>query len=144
LNRIADRFRRENELWDREHIDAWLAANHMEVGDFDLLMQSEARINDWLRSLSTALLPALIDQLRLTGEYSVLAERARDKSRCLANRVRGRPPDQQLVHWYFERRSGRPFPDDLGEFAREIGFATQAQFIDAIAGEYAYLVESAD
>lgn len=147
LRRAVDRFRQAFELWDRHSIDTWLAANDLALEQFDVLMHGEVRLNAWLHSLNSALLPAIVDQLRLTGEYSALAQRAHDKAIFLrANeklgKSRRRPSERQLIHWYFEERTKREIPDNIEEYARDLGFDTRTQFVDAVADEFVYVTES--
>jgi hypothetical protein len=47
-----------------------------------------------------------------------------------------------LRAWYFERRLGRPLPDDIDAAARELGFADRADLDRALRREWLYLTRS--
>jgi len=88
----------------------------------------------------------LLDELRLSGAYERLAERARQKKHVLArhgiNGTEGRasgPNPAELRLWFFEQRLGRPLPDDMDAFTRELGFAERADFDSALRREWLYL-----
>jgi hypothetical protein len=44
----------------------------------------------------------------------------------------------ELRLWYFARRVGRPMPEDLGAFVRELGFSDVADFDSALRREWLY------
>jgi hypothetical protein len=47
-------------------------------------------------------------------------------------------PPPALRAWYFERRLGRPLPDDIDAAARELGFADRADLDRALRREWLY------
>ncbi|MGO9420941.1 TfuA-like protein [Roseiarcus sp.] len=134
-------------LFTRADLDCWMARNDLDAVSMERLVADEAGLAV-LRDLSSgALEPFLIDELRLTGAFERLAERAREKSDVLAARFAGSagaPSGSQALAlrlWYFERRLGRPPPDDVEDFARRLGFADAADFDAALLRERLYLDE---
>ncbi len=92
---------------------------------------------------------ALLDELRLSGAYARLAERAlkKEEARRRAGSNRMAPARRQallsttLRLWYFEKRLGSPMPDDLDDFASRIGFEDVSAFDAAVYREWLYLNE---
>ena len=94
---------------------------------------------------SAALEPFLIEELRLSGAYERLVERARTKSDVFAAVPAGRagaPSASQALAlrlWYFEERLRLRLPEDAEDFARRLGFADTADFDAALLRERLYL-----
>ncbi len=109
------------------------------------LVVEETRLEIFRDRSRAALELHLFDELRLSGAYERLAERARRKSDVLAASsagVGGAPSGARIVAlrlWYFEHRLRRPLPDDVEDFARRLGFADAADFDAALLRERLYL-----
>lgn len=139
LRRCAEEFRTARELWDRERVDAWLAANELDVAGLDELIRDEARLARWTGGPDSASAEAaLIDHLRLSGEYPRLSARAKAKASTLAGADGPSPSARQLLRWHFETRRARAIPDDIDAHARRLGLVDAARFIDLLAREYRY------
>ncbi len=146
-----NRFRAERELFSRAALDRWLARNDLDATGFERLVEEEARIAALGRWAGPALGPHLLASLRASGDYPRLAGRARRKQRVLASLGLDDPDPQDagptpagLVLWYFERRLGRPVPDDIEAYAHGLGFAGLAEFHRALAREHLYLRATED
>ena len=132
-------------LFTRDDLDRWVARNDLDAVAMERLVADEAGFASLRDRSSAALEPWLIDALRLTGAYERLAERARRKSDALAAMSAGRaetPSASQALGlrlWFFERRLGRPLPDDVEDFGRRLGFADAADFDAALLRERLYL-----
>ena len=146
LDDTTNRFRMRHQLFTNAALDSWIAENEIDRGSFDRLMADEAR----LEALGSLVAPALYRQLwyelRRSGDFSCLSERARRKQRVLSalgleDPEPGGvgPPPPALRAWYFENRLGRPVPDDLDQFAHRLGFASRKDFDSALLREYLYL-----
>jgi hypothetical protein len=130
----------------RREIDAWVAANDVDLAAFEQLADDAARL-DRVAALAAPLLDrAMLDQLRSDGAYAQLAARARAKRDKLA--ARGRLDREladvgvtafELEAWYFERRLGRAIPDDVAAYAAALDFADVAAFHRMLLHEYLYL-----
>jgi hypothetical protein len=80
--------------------------------------------------------------LRLGGAYARLAARAQQKDEAVAalgrldagatEALRG--PALRL--WYFEKRLGRPAPDDIADYAARTGFADVSALDAAVYREW--------
>lgn len=135
----ANRFRRANGLLTREDVDAWLASNEMCIADFDVLMQTQASIDELLGTTQSGAETGLCEYLRVTGRYAALAQRAADKRQRLAAASSPSPPAEQLVAWYFEQRLKTAIPDDVARYAARMGFVDREAFVRALQREYEYL-----
>jgi hypothetical protein len=133
-------------LFTRAALDAWLSRNHLETASLERLIEDQARSEIAVGLSGSSLDSQLLDELRLSGAYERLAERARQKKDVLArhgmNGSEGRasgPNPAELRLWFFEQRLGRPLPDDMDAFTRELGFAERADFDSALHREWLYL-----
>ena len=145
----ATRFWRAQRVAGDDAKEDWLRANELDERRMSGLLDDEARVA-WIKSL--AALDAsgyIIDQLRVSGDYSRLISRARDKQRSLA--ARGLEDAgagdaglgaEGLLRWYFEDRLGRPVPDDLNDYCRMYGIESRAAFERALGREFCYINDS--
>jgi hypothetical protein len=132
-------------LYTRAELDRWMARNHLDAASLERLIEDQARIDAFTDLASASLEPILLDELRLSGAYERLVERARNKIAFLAARgidgEEGGPPGDDtpaLRLWFFERRLGLPMPDDVARFARELGFQNLSDFDRAVRRELLY------
>ena len=138
-------YRGHRGLFDRAALVAWLARNEMGLAEFEDLMADEIRIEAVSGLAGAALSEPLVAQLRLSGAYAELLERARRKHEVLqrAGVPKAGAGDTgltpiELVAWYFGRRLGRPVPEDLDGHLRQLGLSSRADFYRFLAREYLY------
>jgi hypothetical protein len=143
--RVLDRLRAEHGLFTRADLDRWLAANNFGSGRFEALLEDQARLEAISRLAEPSLRDRLLDDLRLHGDHARLARRAKDKQDRLRARGLDHPRPEDLgglaaavLPWYFERRLGRPLPDDLDAAARELGFESRLALQRALLREWLY------
>ncbi len=84
----ARRFRLAHALNSEERLQAWLADNDLEPQEFARLMREEAllrRMQDWARTqqFKRGSVRAVLDWLRITGEYPEWVRRAAETERIL-------------------------------------------------------------
>ncbi len=132
-------------LFARADLDRWMALNDLDAASLERLVADETGLRD-LRNRSRAWLERyVLDELRLSGAYERLAERARKKRDALGASEAsgaGAPSGARTVAlrlWYFEQRLRRSLPDDVEDFARRLGFADTADFDAAVLRERLYL-----
>ena len=134
-------------LFRRGDLDHWVASNDLDAAKLERLVAGETNLIRLRDRSSAALEPYILDQLRVTGAFERLANRARRKSDVLAGRPAGSvvaPSGSRAVAlrlWYFEQRLRLPLPDDLEDFARRLGFADASDFDAALLRERLYLAE---
>ena len=133
-------------LFARADLDRWMSANDLDAASMDRMIEDEARLESLRERFGRSIDSALLDELRLSGAYARLAERARKKEEALAalglSGYAGAAAGVRsagLRLWYFEKRLGRPMPEDVAGFARKIGFATLSAFEAAVYREWLYL-----
>lgn len=147
----ADTFRRERDLHEPAEARRWMADNDLTTEQTARLMRQEAQVR-WAWATTThPLTEVLPDQLRVSGAYPELVQRARDKARALeAAGYRdvslaelGVEWDDVLT-WYFHERLGTSVPVDVASFAAAHGYADEAHLRRVLAREYAYARTSGD
>lgn len=132
-------------LFRRIDVERWCAENGLDPAEFARLTEHQARLAAIDASFDAGLARDLLDELRLDGDYGRYLARARDKRRFLAARDQedATPADCgqmpiALVAWHFDRRAGRPIPDDLSKYARRLGLARLEDFYRMLAREWLY------
>jgi hypothetical protein len=134
-------------LFTRADLDRWMARNDLDVVSMERLIVDQAGLAILRGRSSAALEPRILDELRLSGAYDRLVERARRKSDLLATMPAGRvgaPSGSQALAmrlWYFEQRLRLQLPGDVEDFARGLGFADAAELDAALLRERLYLNE---
>lgn len=129
-------------LFNRSQLDDWLQRNHLDEAALERLVADLAHSEKATRHWGPSFDVALLDELRLEGNYERLAERAEQKRQALTGieaSMEGEagPSALQLRHWYFSCLD-RPVPDDVEAFAREFGFAELRAFDIALRREWVY------
>jgi len=139
------RLREQFGLYARADLDRWIAANHLDANALEALIDEEAAVEALRGRAGPAIDARLIDELRLSGAFPRLAQRAREKEAAIAASapldssasVGLRSPALRL--WYFESRLRRQAPDDAAEYAARIGFADASALDAAIYREWLFL-----
>jgi hypothetical protein len=146
MRAAAARLRVELGLLSRDELISWTVRNDLDERSFARLLLRDAQLRSAAEASEPLLRPFLLDELRLSGAYEGLAERARDKTERLRGKhadsaeTRGavRPETLQIRVWFFEHRLGQTLPEDMDAFARALGFAGAAEFDFALRGEWLY------
>jgi hypothetical protein len=89
----------------------------------------------------------LLDQLRISGDYRRLLERALAKRSLLAQMGLDDPTPQDagldrsaLLEWYFKERLGGSMPPDLDGYIRVLGFESRDALERSLLREYCFLM----
>ena len=139
-------------FWRARHVDDedakldWLRANDLDERRLAALLDDEARAA-WIQALAANEAGGyMVDQLRVSGDYPRLVERAREKRRSLeavgmqdVNAAGVGLGREALLRWYFEERLHRPVPEDLDEYSSNHGFAGRSELEQALVREFCYL-----
>jgi hypothetical protein len=132
-------------LYSRADLDRWMSVHDLDPLSMERLVESEARLEALRRRFSRSIESALLDEVRLSGAYARLAERASKKEAVVAKHQAGAAElptplmSTSLRLWYFEKRLGLPMPDDVNDFATRIGFKDVSAFDPAVYREWLYL-----
>ena len=145
MRRELNRVREAHGLFTRAALDEWLARNDLDAEGLETLIADRVRSEAIARLLGPALTRSVLDEIRLSGAYERLADRARKKQRSLADRGidrlalgRAKPSAADLRVWYFERVLRRSLPDDVDAFARELDLAGSEDFDGALRREWLF------
>ena len=122
-----------------------MAANDLDAQALEALIDEEAAVEALRARAGRAIEARLIDELRLSGAYPALADRALKKEAAVAASAQPdlsapaglRGPTLRL--WYFENRLRRPAPDDIADYAARIGFADVSALDAALYREWLFL-----
>jgi hypothetical protein len=142
LNGMRERL----QLFSRDLLQAWMKRNLLDEASLQRLIAQEAELQSLSIGSSHSIGPFLLDQMRLSGAYERLADRARHKADALRHLeaddadvpLMFGPDAMQLRMWFFEHRLGRPMPDDPEDFAHGLGLASAAEFDRALWREWMY------
>ena len=134
------------QLFSRDRLQAWMERNLLDEASLQRLIAQEAELQSLSAGSSHSIGSFLLDELRLSGAFERLANRARQKADALSDRRAddsGVPPvfgpdAMQLRIWFFEHRLGLPMPDDPEEFAHQLGLSSAAEFDRALWREWLY------
>jgi hypothetical protein len=130
------RFRRNNELVEREDLERWMGAANVDGSRFLRLMREDATVRQIVAMLESEMTDDMLDLLRLDGTFRALADRALAKREIFAL-LDARPPGaevyEQAVAWLLDEW-GRTGAGEEPWQAR--GFATADAFNRAVVGEY--------
>lgn len=140
LRAVMDSHRRRNTLSRRDALLTWLDANDLDGQSYEALLTEAALLEDTRAARSPGLDAHLLSELRWTGAYAKLKDRAEAKARTIAEESgpQASPDRLRLLVWFFETRLGRAVPDDPDAFARSLGLEGRDELIALIAREFRY------
>jgi len=126
-------------------INSWMRANDLDEAQLAVLLEHEARVS-WIKSLAAFDAQGyFLDQLRVSGDYPRLLERARNKQETLGALGVAEPTladagldEAELQRWYFEDLLARRVPADLDAYWKGLGFASRAAFRLALLREFCF------
>jgi hypothetical protein len=138
------RFRAERALYARADLERWMSMNDLDTPELEALIKDEAKIEALRDRIGRSIDAHLLDASRLSGDYPRLADRARRKQHALAaaGQSAARPnalESAALRIWRFEKRLGKPVPDDLPSYVARLGFVDLAAFDLALYRERLFL-----
>jgi hypothetical protein len=129
----------------RADLDRWMSQNDLDEISLERLLKNEAAAKALRNRVGHEMEPCLVDELRLSGDYARLSERARNKQEAVAATAqadnRGPSPGIKraaLRLWFFETLLHRSMPDDIEEIVKQLGFADVAALDAALHREWLY------
>ena len=126
-------------LYARADLDRWMGQNDLDDISFEGLLKDEAIGKELRDRVRHSIEPYLADELRLSGDYVRLRERARNKQEAVAATDQATGLESVALRlWFFERLLHRPMPDDIANFVGQLGFADIAAFDAALHREWLY------
>ncbi|MEI4232316.1 TfuA-like protein [Roseovarius sp. D22-M7] len=143
LRAMMDRHCRRQGLSRRKAVLRWLDENDLDTQSYEAFLHDAALVEETVATRSARLAPHFLAELRWSGTYSELKDRANDKARVIDGKgcatASPESPDRlRMLIWFFESRLGLPVPDDLEAYAVLIGLATRDELFDLVAREFMY------
>jgi hypothetical protein len=146
---VGDTFRSDRGLLHADDVEEWSRDNDLRPGGFAQLMDEEAQRRRIEALFESSALDHVQNYLRVTGEYSRLVARAREKQRMLESRGQVDPSaealgltEECLWSWYFEERLHRPVVPDLAAYAHALGFSHVEALRRAVLREFCYVSQA--
>jgi hypothetical protein len=145
VDAVAGDFWQERGIDGEEAVADWMRLNSVDAAQLSRVLEGEARMR-WIRSVTQLDFSAnLFDELRVSGAFPRLVERARSKQALLESVGLAEPTladlglnVDELFRWYFEDRLGRPVPSDTRRYWKAVGFDSPDAWQRALLREYAY------
>jgi len=101
-----------------------------------------------LRAEQPALLAShLLDEVRVSGDYAQLVQRAQHKQQCLSKYEQERsagaapepePEGEQLLSWYCQEKLGRAVPEQLEDLLSDLGISQREELETEARREFEY------
>jgi hypothetical protein len=132
-------------LLEPEDFDAWLEENELSQKDFIRLMEDETRIR-WLTTVAEPEVAGhLVDHLRMSGEYTQLLARIRDKQRVLdgdglrnLSLADAGVTEEELMHWYSDHHLHPSTGTDVASYSWLASFQDEDAFRRTVLDDYLY------
>ncbi|WP_425081980.1 TfuA-like protein [Ruegeria arenilitoris] len=144
LVRKMDDHRAATGLSRRSDLMAWIEANDLNPESYEAMLADAARIDAAVASRASYLDTQLLSELRRTGQYTQLRDRAASKGQNAIPAGSSGVDRLRVLMWYFESRLDQEVPDDLDSYAVALGLAGRDAFYDLIEAEFLYCHRSAD
>jgi len=145
VQRHANDFRKAKGLLKSTDVDDWMAHHNLDRPGFARLMYDEARIGVVRQMAEQEAGQLVLDQLRLSGDYERLLDRARDKQeRITALGMDGIAvadtglTEERLLAWYFRDVVRAALPSDLDRYAGQLGLSPGSGLRRLVLREWAY------
>lgn len=139
IERETAAFKQKNKLERETAFEAWRQRNQLSLAEFENLMADLAlirKVRDIYDNLTSS--RTLLRQLRLENQYETMLPAAREKAAVLQESYA--PPDvslKELIRVYFAEK-GQAVPDDMNDYATQLGFRDYRAFILELEKSYHY------
>ncbi|MCP4764956.1 MAG: hypothetical protein GY875_01660 [Gammaproteobacteria bacterium] len=130
------RLREALDLYTRADLDNWIEQNDWDASGVQQALENEQRSRAVMINVDAA---ALLDELRLSGDYPALKARASTKAAHGAASARELVP-AQLLSWYFESMLGERIPADLDQYLAALGIERREDFYRMLGDHYHHLL----
>ena len=146
LHALMNRHRRQQNLSRRDAILRWLHENDLDEHSYEALLVEAGLVEQSVTARSGSLDRHILAELRWSGDYSELKDRADAKARLMnEKRDAAASPDRlRMLIWFFENLLDRSVPDDLEAFALSIGLADRDELFELIGREFMYCFNHMD
>ncbi|WP_170415747.1 TfuA-like protein [Ruegeria atlantica] len=126
-------------LSHKTHLVEWLASNDLNLAEYEDILADAARIDATVAARLKQLHGPLLAELKRTGRYVELRDRADAKKKAaVVNEHRSGADRLQMILWYFETRLKQDVPDNLDSYAASLGLSGRAALDKLIEAEFLY------
>ncbi len=116
----------------------WLEENDLTLQRYEAHLADRSRSQAAIDARNGQLDPVLLDELKRSGRYVMLKERAQRKAALEPFDAEDPARHIRMLIWYFETRLDQEVPDDLESYARALGLDGRDKFVELIEAEYAF------
>lgn len=141
LGGVSDALRRERRLLTLDSLEAWLRSNGLDEQTYGQLVLEEAAVQVMSGALAEVAQSQVINELRLSGDYARLRDRAREKKRMLHTLGLANPGlveagvgESELLRWHL----GEGIELNWEAAMRRTNFSDLDAFRRALLREYCY------
>jgi hypothetical protein len=135
IDRAVTRFRKEERLFTGAALEAWLAANDLDLAGLQLKIKNDLQLTNTIAENFGVFCNALVAELRAEGSHEALSEEAFRLSMRLQQAGFPDPTPNDLdlapttlLFWFFEDLNGMAVPNDLEAFMLTQDFADRSDF----------------
>ena len=129
-------------LSHKAHLMDWLDSNDLSLAGYEDLLADAARIDAAVAARLNRLDGPLLTELKRTGKYAELRDRAAAKEKAVfMNGGRSGPDRLRMVVWYFETQLDQDVPDDLDSYAVSLGLSGRVALDELIEAEFLFCHE---
>ncbi len=121
----------------------WLEENDLTLVQYEAMLADKSRVDIAIQTLAETMDAALLAELRRSGDYSALRDRAQRKAALPLDPSNAAIRTRALV-WYFETRLDQRVPDDLDSYAIGHGLEGRDALVDLIEAEFLFCHTSGD
>ncbi|WP_282152086.1 TfuA-like protein [Ruegeria atlantica] len=126
-------------LSHKAHLMEWLDSNDLNLAGYEDMLADAARIDAAVAARLRHLDGPLLAELKRTGKYVELRDRAVAKSNAaVVNGPVSGADRLRMVLWYFEKSLGTDVPDNLDSYAISLGLTGRAALDDLIEAEFLF------
>jgi len=134
VRRALGEFRTLHGLVKQADVVEWALENGTNLARLERVIADDAAVETLARDRDAELHQGMLDRLRELELYAGYSKNALARRRL---RSSGAPlPRAMLAAWFFEKRLGRPTPQDVADYAASIGLSNVDRLYELIASEY--------
>ncbi len=127
----------------RRDLIEWLQENDLDEAGYEDLLSSSHHMESVISDNGTELETQVLAELKWSGDYARLNERAKAKAKFFDNAqasAAGFAAKDRLnvLMWYFESSLGTSMPEDLQAYAQSLGLAEREDFCKLVEREFMF------
>ncbi|MGI9369947.1 MAG: TfuA-like protein, partial [Ruegeria sp.] len=121
----------------------WLQENDLDEAGYEDLLRGSHQMETVISENGTELETQILAELKWTGDYARLNERAKEKAKFFkdvqSSTASFAANDRlHVLMWYFETVLGTTMPEDVQAYARSLGLAEREEFCKLVEREFLF------